>query len=621
MWFAGLAFVLNRVVAAALSFQRIESWVLSMWLSAVLVAVWSGLSWHRASVGPRDQAHASAELHDAEHVSAERGNDALDMWVGPVTGHHSGLAIAGVLGLPLLALGLRAAVAEFDWNFMLQKLGVFVVWTLALGWTYTAARQGRGRTRHATGSGVYGLMAALMVVSGLAGVPVAARVATWSGDARLAPEFVLDRYAAHDASYHMMRDLLRTNSGEAAAFYTYLKAHSTLGSVAVDPVDVRFVDRFEGSRPPHIFLFVVDSLRRDYLSPYNDAVTFTPAIQAFAGESTVFERAFSRYGATGLSVPALWAGGMLLHKQYVKPFAPMNALEKLLDGAAYRRYLSDDHLATQLFRASPATVLLDQGIDEMDHTLCATLDELASRLDETSSDPRPIFAMTRPLQLHMARLVRDPKTAASAYPGFSAGYAAQVASLDRCFGEFVGYLKRTGLYDRSVVVLTSDHGESLGEDGRWGHAYTLYPEVVQIPLLIHLPPSSAATLTVDRSRLALSTDITPTLYALAGQRPRDLGELYGEPLFSADDQPLETRRRDSFLLSSSYGPVYAMLRHNGRTLYIADAVQGRDLAYEMQPDGRMGRLAITESTQTLNRRLIRDQIAQIAAEYRFAPAP
>ena len=76
---------------------------------------------------------------------------------------------------------------------------------------------------------------------------------------------------------------------------------------------------------------LVDSLRRDYLSPYNPKVTFTPATQAFAEESVVFERAFTRYGATGLSVPALWAGGMLLHKQYIKPFAPMNALEKLLD--------------------------------------------------------------------------------------------------------------------------------------------------------------------------------------------------------------------------------------------------------------------------------------------------
>ena len=196
-----------------------------------------------------------------------------------------------------------------------------------------------------------------------------------------------------------------------------------------------------------------------------------------------------------------------------------------------------------------------------------------------------------------------------------------MAALDRCLGEFVVYLKRTGLYDKSVVVLTSDHGESLGEDGRWGHAYTLYPEVVQIPLVIHLPTSAASALAADRSRLALSTDITPTLYALAGQRPRDLGGLYGEPLFTPRDQPIESRRRESFLLASSYGPVYALLRHNGRALYIADAVQGRDFAYEMQKDGRMDRLTVTDSMRLLNQQLIRDQIGQIAAEYRFSPTP
>ena len=69
--------------------------------------------------------------------------------------------------------------------------------------------------------------------------------------------------------------------------------------------------------PPHIFLLVVDSLRRDYLSPYNPQVTFTPAFDQFAREEFAFQRAFTRYGGTGLSMPAIWAGSMILHKEYV----------------------------------------------------------------------------------------------------------------------------------------------------------------------------------------------------------------------------------------------------------------------------------------------------------------
>jgi len=251
--------------------------------------------------------------------------------------------------------------------------------------------------------------------------------------------------------------------------------------------------------------------------------------------------------------------------------------------------------------------------------VCDTVHELQAKIDATRGDRRPIFAMTRPLQLHPARLLRDPAVPASDYPGFVPGYAAQVAALDRCLGGFIHYLKRTGLYDQSVLVLTSDHGESLGEDGRWGHTYTLFPEVVRIPLVVRVPPSLGATLTTDRSRVAFSTDLTPTLYALAGQPPARLGDLYGEPLFTPVDQPQPDRRRQAFLLASSYGPVYAMIRHNGRSLYIADAIGGEDLAFELRADGRMERLTLTGVMQSVNRRLIRDHIGQIAAEYRFSP--
>jgi glucan phosphoethanolaminetransferase (alkaline phosphatase superfamily) len=592
-----LAFILQRVVAAALSFRAEESWVLSVWLSVVLVAIWSGVAWQ-----------------------SRRGHDAIEHWFSPIAPNVVVAAI-GLVSVPLVALGLRGAVAHFDWNFLLQKLGVTLVWALTIGWATTLLRQ--AFTRLGTLSRrTCDVIAIAAVVAGLGAAPIVARAAAAAGEAALEPEFVLDRYASLDASYQLLRSLIRTNAGADADFYSFLRAHSTLGQVSANPVDVTLAPAFQpNAAPPHVFLFIIDSLRRDYLSPYNPAVTFTPATDAFARESVVFDRAFTRYGATGLSVPALWTGGMLLHKQYVEPFAPMNSLEKLLDGVGYRRLMSDDHLVVSLFRPSPLTTLLDADIDEMDHTVCGTVRELQARLDATSRDPRPIFAMTRPLQLHVARLARDTAPPAADYPGFVPGYAAQVAALDRCFGGFIEYLKARRLYDDSVVILTSDHGESLGEEGRWGHAYTLHPEVVRIPLIVHLPSRLAARLTTDPSRVALSTDVTPTLYALAGQAPRHLGVLYGSPLFTPIDQPVPARRRESFLLASSYGPVYAMLRHNGRSLYIANAIEGRDVAYQMRADGRMDRLTLTDVMRTVNRSIMREHIGQIAADYRFFPPP
>jgi hypothetical protein len=606
----GLALVLQRVVAATLSFGSAEAWILSAGVSLVLTAVWSGLCWQQAAA-------RNPSLDAITRDSGLAQDDAIDVWFRPLIRGHRWVAFVGIAVMPAVAVGLRSAVERFDWNFLFQRIGVCALWLVAFA---VAAELSRGTSAALRFVGRRtSVLATMLVCAGLAGVPGVSRLSAWSGDARLDPGLVLDRYSSLDASYHLIRGLLEARAGEHAEFYTFLKTNSTLGRVAASPVDVSFVRAFDRvEQPPHVFLFIIDSLRPDYLSPYNSKVGFTPMTHAFAAESVVFERAFTRYGSTGLSVPAMWVGGMLLHKQYVKPFSPMNGLEKLLDGRRYRRYLSDDHLVTQLFRPSSAMTLLDERVQEMDHTMCTTARELQAKLDETKADLRPVFAMTRPLQLHTARLARNPRIEAAAYPGFEPNYAAQVVAFDRCFGDFVDYLKRAGMYQNSVVILTSDHGESLGEDGRWGHGNALHPELLRIPLIIHLPEDASPRLTADPTRVAFSTDITPTLYQLTGQHPLDRGPLYGRPLFAEPDRPLSDRRRQAFLMSASYGPGYALLQRNGESLYLADAVQGRDFAYEMAPDGTMVHQTVTDAMRATARAIIRDQISQIAAEYHFS---
>ena len=76
-------------------------------------------------------------------------------------------------------------------------------------------------------------------------------------------------------------------------------------------------------------------------------------------------------------------------------------------------------------------------------------------------------------------------------------------------------LKARQLYDDSVIVLTSDHGDSLGEEGRWGHAYTLFPEVLQVPLIVHLPPRLRAQFDLDEEEGTLSAALEAQLGELA----------------------------------------------------------------------------------------------------------
>ena len=153
----------------------------------------------------------------------------------------------------------------------------------------------------------------------------------------------LDRYANYNVSFRVLRSLTRVEPARASTldmgqFYALLQRHTNIPrTVKIDVPDVRIVpsNAAPSSRQPHIFVIVIDSLRQDYLSPYNRSVSFTPAIARFATESTVFRNAFTHYGATGLSEPSIWTGSMVPNRQYPAPFGPMNTLQKLLLAQPY----------------------------------------------------------------------------------------------------------------------------------------------------------------------------------------------------------------------------------------------------------------------------------------------
>jgi hypothetical protein len=515
-----------------------------------------------------------------------------------------------------------ARVATFDWEFMLQKLTTLVFWLVAFAFIQAWVSDRRPRR-------ALWVAPALVLALFAGGQLILPRVHALGPGARVSAEFALDGYAAVDPSFRIGRDTLGSGTtGDAAAFYTYLRANAEIQSNAIEPVSIDFVDAWshKNHRPPHLFVFIIDSLRRDYLAAYNGAVTFTPAFDAFAADSFVFRRAFSRYAGTGLAVPAICAGAMLFHKQYVTPFAPTNALEKLVAAKGYRRLITEDHITDELFAASAGTIGLDHPIPEMLHTFCRTMGELSAHLEGDSSGA-PLFVMTRPLDLHIGNIASATTPAGEAYPGFYGPYASRVRRIDACFGEFVATLKRAGLYDDSIIVVTSDHGDSLGEGQRWGHGFTAFPEVLRIPLMIHVPAARRSGLSADLTRLSFSTDITPTLYTLLGEPPsadrprgtRDL--LMGASLFVDPSADLSWRRRESYLIASSYGPVFGLLSQNGRRLYVADGVESREYAYDLHPDGTDLRTDITDAERDANHREIRAQLADLAAWYRYTPAP
>jgi hypothetical protein len=508
--------------------------------------------------------------------------------------------IAVVAGL---AVAFDAASRIADWNFVLARTGVVVVWLCLL-----AAALRVVKTPASGHAAVFlGFAVAVLAAHVALDRPVAAATETTA----LTPA---TRFAA---------DLLRPAAAGPAELYALLPKHTNIaGPGTGTPVDVNWaaLSGPPSANRPNIFLFVVDSLRRDYVSAYNDRVTFTPAIGAFARESLVFERAFTQYGATGLSVPSIWVGGPILHKQYVTPFAPMNALGKLLAHEQYAQWISVDNIVDVILPKSAALDPLDRNRPVKDFRFCATLDEIRARLAARAADAPPVFAYTLPQDVHISVITREGARAidAQSYDGFYAPVASRVRRFDACFGAFIDDLKSKGIYDNSVVVLTSDHGDSLGEDGRMGHAYTLYPEIARLPLIVHVPASMRADLQWDTNRAAYTTDLTPTLFRLLGHEPGSPGEMYGESLARTPGSTAGAQR--DRMIASSYGAVYGAVMRGGTSIYVADAIERREMQFTIGAGADAGQpVGVDAATRREATRVITTTVTALAGAYRYSP--
>jgi len=446
-------------------------------------------------------------------------------------------------------------------------------------------------------------------------VPIAA-LALFHVLAWLNPQTAIDPYVAVDPSLRLIRDARTAHSSASADYYAWLRAQTLLPPEKVHSPEIDFVRPLgrAAGRPPHLFLIVIDSLRRDYLSAYNSRVTFTPEIGKLAADSFVYERAWSRYSGTGLSVPAIWAGGLVPHTIRQPDFARRNTLMKLLQANDYLRLMDMDSVGETLRLRDAGIVELNPGTSlTRDVDLCRTIDVLEPKLPKDGT--RPLFFYSLPQNVHMGVASRRTIPAGEAYPGFDIRIASSLHRLDACIGAFVDFLKREHWYDDSVIILTADHGDLLGEEGRWGHAFWIYPETMEVPLIVHVPPRLRAKVRTDLAAAVFTIDITPSLYALLGYAPANRGPLFGKSFFTPRDDASSRERREPSLLASSYGAIYGLLRQNGRRLYVADTVDGAEFALDVNAASRP--VTMTPSMTEDNRRIITQQLDALAALYHY----
>jgi arylsulfatase A-like enzyme len=304
-----------------------------------------------------------------------------------------------------------------------------------------------------------------------------------------------------------------------------------------------------GQRPPHIFLYVVDTLRADALGAYGGRHDDTPNIDDFSRDAVLFRTARSAASWTLPSTVSILSGvypsrhGVVLPGNRV-PAVGLPWLPERLHRAGYETFgVSQWLLGADFFD-------LHRGFDGF-YTDVQQDSKTRSRearwfvwreiLDRPSPE-KPLFAYVHVVDPHApyqpamqdqqqaeshpgaspAAAYEDPRQFASLGLQHRTGevahlralYDGEVRGTDREFGAFLALLRSLRMYDDSLIIFTSDHGEEFFEHGGFEHGRTLYEEALKVPLIIKLPRARLAGETV--STPVSTVDIAATIAELAG---------------------------------------------------------------------------------------------------------
>jgi choline-sulfatase len=267
----------------------------------------------------------------------------------------------------------------------------------------------------------------------------------------------------------------------------------------------------------NVVLVTLDTLRADRLGCYGFRGVETPHLDALARDGVLFEQATATVPLT-LPSHASILTGLLPPRHGVRDnggFFLDEARTTLAERFRAKGYATAGFVGAWVLESRWG---LAQGFDTYsDHF---GRDQLQRRGDEVVGDAlawidsvrdRKFFAWVHLYDPHLP--YDPPEPYRSRYAGQP--YLGELAFTDAQVGRLVARLRERGLLDRTVVVVTADHGEGLGDHGEPNHGLFVYDSTVAVPLLIRTPWGNKG-----RSRTQTSgADLFPTLLDLAGLGP------------------------------------------------------------------------------------------------------
>jgi choline-sulfatase len=272
-----------------------------------------------------------------------------------------------------------------------------------------------------------------------------------------------------------------------------------------------------GGKVP-VIVISVDTLRADHLPLYGYRGVETPAFQALRNDSVLFTNAYSHVPLT-LPSHLTMLTGLLPQDHGVRdnigyPFDP----SKHLTIPAFLKaqgYATGAAISAYILRGSTGIGgVFDYFDDPIAVTPGTAIGELARPGDQTvasalqwitAHQSAPFFFFLHLFEPHSPYAPAEPFRTRYA----SSPYDGEIATADDIVGKFVAGLKADGVYDKSLIIFMSDHGEGLMEHGEEEHGILLYREDIHVPLLMKLPGSKLGGTTVETP--AQLIDIFPTV--------------------------------------------------------------------------------------------------------------
>jgi arylsulfatase A-like enzyme len=360
-----------------------------------------------------------------------------------------------------------------------------------------------------------------------------------------------------------------------------------------------------GEPSPNLLLLTIDTIRPDAFGACGNPMVRTPYLDRFARRALQFPVCVTPAPWTLPSLASLLTGRYPgEHKVLEALTAPpdsMHSLAEILsrDGRSSAAFVSNPWLATgtlargfqtfdvaerlecyremsatRLYRALSKSLLRARQLDQGERITNRGLSWIESAAFQRNKpwfvwlhyfDPHlpnwpapPFDRLTGPPPRHVNAAITVEQIRAGDFSGGEEGrdeierlYWGEVTVTDHAIGRVLRQLEGWGLFNRTVVVVTGDHGEEFWEHGDYGHGHAMYDEIVRVPLLWSAPQIERPA--VDE-RMARIIDVAPTLLSLLGVA--EGVHFAGESLLAtSEDGP-----REAYGEGTLYGPEKKFLR-------------------------------------------------------------